>query len=134
MQPLNLPPFEANIKKMDGMVKIQDVLRRKFVALTPEEWVRQHFVHFLIEQKGGEELRIKGSLYYLDGHGGEPVKLQGGIVTGREVRDVIYALQAGSIFCDYPMISFNMKRVAVPDKEGTREIDSYEELKEWWQK
>ena len=52
MQPLNLPPFEANIKKMDGMVKIQDVLRRKFVALTPEEWVRQHFVHFLIEQKG----------------------------------------------------------------------------------
>ena len=52
MQPLNLPPFEANIKKMDGMVKIQDVLRRKFVALTPEEWVRQHFVHFLLEQKG----------------------------------------------------------------------------------
>ena len=52
MQPLNLPPFEANIKKMDGMVKILDVLRHKFVALTPEEWVRQHFVHFLIEQKG----------------------------------------------------------------------------------
>lgn len=52
MQPLNLPPFEANIKKMNGMVKIQDVLRQKFVALTPEEWVRQHFVHFLVEQKG----------------------------------------------------------------------------------
>ena len=52
MQPLNLPPFEANIKRMDGMVKILDVLRQKFVALTPEEWVRQHFVHFLIEHKG----------------------------------------------------------------------------------
>ncbi|MBR0046109.1 MAG: type I restriction enzyme HsdR N-terminal domain-containing protein [Bacteroidaceae bacterium] len=52
MQPLNLPPFEANIKKMNGMVKILDVLRQKFVALTPEEWVRQHFVHFLVEQKG----------------------------------------------------------------------------------
>ena len=52
MQPLNLPPYEANIKRMDGMVKILDVLRQKFVALTPEEWVRQHFVHFLIEQKG----------------------------------------------------------------------------------
>lgn len=49
---LNLPPFEANIKKMNGMVKILDVLRHKFVALTPEEWVRQHFVHFLIERKG----------------------------------------------------------------------------------
>ena len=52
MQPLNLPPFEANIKKQNGMVKILDILRQKFVVLTPEEWVRQHFVHFLIEQKG----------------------------------------------------------------------------------
>ena len=52
MQPLNLPTFQANIKKIDGMVKILDVLRQKFVALTPEEWVRQHFVHFLMEQKG----------------------------------------------------------------------------------
>lgn len=51
MQPMNLPPFAANIKKIDGMVKILDVLRQKFVALTPEEWVRQHFVHFLIAQK-----------------------------------------------------------------------------------
>ena len=51
-QPLNLPPFEANIKRMNGMVKILDVLRHKFVALTPEEWVRQHFVHFLIAHKG----------------------------------------------------------------------------------
>lgn len=52
IQPLNLPPFEANIKKTNGMVQILDVLRHKFVALTPEEWVRQHFVHFLIAQKG----------------------------------------------------------------------------------
>ena len=52
MQPLNLPTFQANIKKMNGMVKILDVLRQKFVALTPEEWVRQHFVHFLMDQKG----------------------------------------------------------------------------------
>lgn len=32
--------------------KILDVLRRKYVSLTPEEWVRQHFVHYLIEHKG----------------------------------------------------------------------------------
>ena len=31
---------------------IFDQLRRKYVALTPEEWVRQHFIHYLIEQKG----------------------------------------------------------------------------------
>jgi hypothetical protein len=29
-----------------------DILRRRYVALTPEEWVRQHFIHFLIEHKG----------------------------------------------------------------------------------
>ena len=52
LQPLNLPPFEANIRKVDGVVKVLDILRRKYVALTPEEWVRQHFVHFLMTQKG----------------------------------------------------------------------------------
>lgn len=52
MQQLNLPPFQANVKKQDGSIKIFDVLRRKFVTLTPEEWVRQHFVHYLIEHKG----------------------------------------------------------------------------------
>ena len=31
---------------------IFDFLRRKFVALTPEEWVRQHFTHYLVEHKG----------------------------------------------------------------------------------
>lgn len=52
MQQLNLPPYNANIKKTGGTVKIFDILRRKFVALTPEEWVRQNFVHYLLEHKG----------------------------------------------------------------------------------
>lgn len=39
--------------KDEGAKKlIFDVIRRKYVALTPEEWVRQHFVHYLIEQLG----------------------------------------------------------------------------------
>ena len=40
------------LRQSDGHRQVFDVLRRKYVALTPEEWVRQHFVHFLIEQKG----------------------------------------------------------------------------------
>ena len=52
MQQLNLPPYELKIRETDGRRTILDILRRKYVALTPEEWVRQHFVHFLIEQKG----------------------------------------------------------------------------------
>lgn len=49
---LNLPDFQVKIAVTDGKKMIFDPLRRKYVALTPEEWVRQHFVHFLIQHKG----------------------------------------------------------------------------------
>lgn len=52
MTVLNLPPFDAKIAVKDGKNTIFDVIRRRYVALTPEEWVRQHFVHFLLEHKG----------------------------------------------------------------------------------
>lgn len=51
LQPLNLPHFEFIFRNENGIVKIYDSLRRKFVALTPEEWVRQNFVAFLINDK-----------------------------------------------------------------------------------
>ena len=51
MKSLNLPPYAIKIKEQDGKRTIFDSLRRKYVALTPEEWVRQHFVHFLMEHK-----------------------------------------------------------------------------------
>ena len=49
---LNLPPYDFRINEEAGRQTILDTLRRRYVALTPEEWVRQHFVHFLIEHKG----------------------------------------------------------------------------------
>lgn len=52
MYRLNLPQYEIKITKRNGKPYILDTLRRKYVSLTPEEWVRQHFVHFLIDQKG----------------------------------------------------------------------------------
>ena len=52
MYELNLPPYEIRVSERGGRRQIFDVLRRKYVALTPEEWVRQHFVHFLMAQKG----------------------------------------------------------------------------------
>lgn len=51
MYELNLPTFDFRLKKEDSGVFIFDVIRKKFVKLTPEEWVRQHVVHFLLEQK-----------------------------------------------------------------------------------
>ena len=52
MQELNLPSFERKVMMKDGKPAILDIIRRQYVALTPEEWVRQHFVHFLISHKG----------------------------------------------------------------------------------
>ena len=49
---LNLPTYEYRLREQNGRQQIFDVLRRRYVALTPEEWVRQHFVHYLIEHKG----------------------------------------------------------------------------------
>lgn len=47
MEKLNLPPYPINVKEQNGRKMILDTQRQRFVALTPEEWVRQHFVHYL---------------------------------------------------------------------------------------
>lgn len=47
---LNLPPYETRLREEEGAVQIFDELRGRYVALTPEEWVRQHFVHMLISE------------------------------------------------------------------------------------
>lgn len=51
---MNLPEYnEIRIRVgQNGRREVLDVLRQRFVALTPEEWVRQNFVHFLVEHKG----------------------------------------------------------------------------------
>ncbi|WP_455075032.1 type I restriction enzyme HsdR N-terminal domain-containing protein [Prevotella fusca] len=51
MMQLNLPPYQIRVKEVNGRKQIFDILRRKYVALTPEEWVRQHFIHYLIEHR-----------------------------------------------------------------------------------
>ena len=49
---LNLPPFEIRLSGTRERMKIFDPLRRRYVALTPEDWVRQHFVNYLINHLG----------------------------------------------------------------------------------
>jgi hypothetical protein len=49
--PLNLPSFGLKIKEENGIYYIFDQIRKKYLVLTPEEWVRQHLIHFLIEVK-----------------------------------------------------------------------------------
>ena len=51
MQKLNLPNYNFKLKNKENKTLIFDNLRKKYLVLTPEEWVRQHYVSFLIEQK-----------------------------------------------------------------------------------
>ena len=48
---LNLPTYNFKLKSKENKTLIFDKLRKKYMVLTPEEWVRQHFVHFLIYKK-----------------------------------------------------------------------------------
>ena len=52
MLDLNLPKYDFKVKSEEGKKQIFDSVRKQFVALTPEEWVRQHFIHFLHQEKG----------------------------------------------------------------------------------
>ena len=51
MYRLNLPRYDIKMRGEGDRAEIYDILRRKYVALAPEEWVRQHFVHYLVEGK-----------------------------------------------------------------------------------
>ncbi len=63
---LNLPPYSYKTKEMDGKIYIFDPIRKKYLVLTPEEWVRQHFVHLLIKTYGYSKnlIRLEGGLAY----------------------------------------------------------------------
>jgi hypothetical protein len=63
---LNLPSFDYSIKKADGKVWIFDVIRKKFIVLTPEEWVRQHFIHYMINSLKYPKalVKVEGGLSY----------------------------------------------------------------------
>jgi hypothetical protein len=51
MEKLNLPTYSFNIKLIEQRKYIFDFIRKKFVILTPEEWVRQNFLRYLVDEK-----------------------------------------------------------------------------------
>lgn len=51
MQKLNFPPYNFRFKNKENKTAIFDVLRKKFIVLSPEEWVRQHTIHYLLKEK-----------------------------------------------------------------------------------
>ncbi len=58
MQVLNFPTYSFRFKSSENTIAIFDIIRKKFVVLQPEEWVRQHAIHYLMETKGYPKIRI----------------------------------------------------------------------------
>jgi len=59
---LNLPTYPFKITRSENSLSIFDPIRKKYVALTPEEWVRQHFVQYLICEKGFPQALIANEI------------------------------------------------------------------------
>jgi type I site-specific restriction endonuclease len=57
--PLNLPPYPFKLTDQNGQLSLFDEIRKRNIIITPEEWVRQHFVQYLIIQKGYPRSLIK---------------------------------------------------------------------------
>jgi len=66
MYKLNLPEFDYKLKKAEDKIWIFDGIRKKYIVLTPEEWVRQHFIQYLIQQRNYPKtlIKIEGGLVY----------------------------------------------------------------------
>jgi hypothetical protein len=100
LQPLNLPPFPFKISDSNGELTLFDEIRKKHIIITPEEWVRQHFVQYLINQK-----KYPKSL----------IKLEGGLkLNGMPKRtDIVVFNSSGEkilmVECKAPSVNINQK-------------------------
>jgi hypothetical protein len=98
--PLELPPYPFKISDVNGQLTLFDEIRKKHIIITPEEWVRQHFVQYLINQK-----KYPKTL----------VKLEGGLrLNGMAKRsDIVVFNPAGEkilmVECKAPSVAINQK-------------------------
>jgi hypothetical protein len=100
LQPLNLPPYPFKIREENGQLTLFDEIRKREIIITPEEWVRQHFVQYLITQKNYPKTLMK---------------LEGGHkLHGKQQRSdiVVFNKEGGKILlveCKAPSVAINQK-------------------------
>lgn len=151
MQPLNLPSYAVRTQTEGTNTKIYDFLRHRYIRLTPEEWVRQHFTHFLVEsmgypaallanevtiQVGGVARRCDSVLYHRDG--GRPrviVEYKApSVPITQTVFQQIYAYNS-ALRADYLIVSNGLSHYCCVIDYDTRtvsylrDIPRYEELR-----
>jgi hypothetical protein len=66
VQKLQFPQPDLRVRNLNDVLQVWDVVRKKWVVLTPEEWVRQHLIHFLRDHRGWSEslMAVEKNLKY----------------------------------------------------------------------
>ena len=66
MLELNLPTYDYRLEERGSKLVIFDPIRKKFITLTPEEWVRQHFINLLTNHLGypASRLNVEGGIKF----------------------------------------------------------------------
>lgn len=98
MNQVQFPEYDIRTRKQNDVVQIFDVARRSWVKCTPEEWVRQHVVHYLIQEK-----KVPVSLISVE----MPIKLN---KMNRRCDIVVFSRQAKPIMvveCKAPEVPIN---------------------------
>ncbi len=136
---------KKGIPKDLELIRVNDIYFNKYTAALLDEKAKQ-----IIRKIDGSDMLDKFSIgSRFDGSKLNIDKLSTGCKTtlnvlynpdkifdiaecGDNALDVIYSLDNGKIYCDYPMISFDMDKVQVTGSDGPKVVDDYENLKEWW--
>lgn len=64
MENLSLPAYDFRYTERENKKYIFDIIRKKYVLLTPEEWVRQNFIRYLIEEKGYIQSLVRVEMFF----------------------------------------------------------------------
>ena len=64
MENLNFPVYDFRYTERENKKYIFDIIRKKYVLLTPEEWVRQNFIRYLLEEKGYIQSLVRVEMFF----------------------------------------------------------------------
>ncbi|MEQ8471686.1 MAG: type I restriction enzyme HsdR N-terminal domain-containing protein [Marinoscillum sp.] len=111
MQRLNLPACDLKLKNEEGNTFVLDIIRKKYVVLTPEEWVRQHFIHLMVDHLKYPKsmIRVESGLSYFKSAKRSDITLRG------KSGDLLLMVE-----CKAPVVNLNQKalnQISIYNKE-----------------
>lgn len=147
IQPLNLPKVALNLEKRNDQIFVWCIVRKKRLLLTPEEWVRQHFIHYLIstvqipvERIVSEySIEVNGltrrcDIVVLDKNGKSKLIVECKATSIPIDKEVLYQIAQYNrkLQVDYLVLSNGITHLITKVNLETGQLDTLDELKKEW--